>query len=534
VVGPEIVGQLLRAEQDSPIQATDTDHLRLLAYRGVSADYAEFAGEVRLAGAVEALTRVGKPFVWRVEDTIPAGTDLRVLLDREECRQVITLPLIAKRGLVGAINLGTRTPRAFMDDQLSLLASVGQQIGMAVENARLFEAEQERRAEADGRRRVAEGMREILAVLNSQKPLPEILNFIATQTCRLLESDAAAILRLEEGVLRIQAACGLDADYISDMTMHVGEGGAGRAVATRRPVITSDLVDTARRTPPEAMPADPQNGLVQRLLLEFWAVLSVPLIVQDQDYGAITVYYQSPRDFSEEDLRLAMSVADQVALAVESARLREQAEQSAALEERGRLARELHDSVTQSLYSVTMYTEAAARLMTAGQETNAAEFLRDARDTAQEALREMRLLIYQLRPPILEKGGLAVALQVRLDAVERRGGIRAELVVDGEDRLPAAVQTELHQIAQEALNNALKHAHANEVQVHLSFGDATTCLEVRDDGVGFDLGVGKTRGGLGLRGMRERVQKISGQLKIASAPGQGTKVVVEVPSRGGT
>jgi signal transduction histidine kinase len=114
-----------------------------------------------------------------------------------------------------------------------------------------------------------------------------------------------------------------------------------------------------------------------------------------------------------------VSVADQVALAIENARLREQAGQAAAMEERGRLARELHDSVTQLLYSVTMYTEAAARLMTAGQEADAAEYLRDARDTAREALREMRLLIYQLRPPVLEKGGLAVALQVRLDAVEK-------------------------------------------------------------------------------------------------------------------
>jgi PAS domain S-box-containing protein len=532
-VGQENVGQLLQTAQDSTRQATETGHLRLLAHQGVSAEYAEFATDVRLAGTVTALAQVGKPYAWLVEDAFPAGSDLEQLLDREKCRQVITLPLIAKGGLVGAINLGTRTPRPFMGDQLSLLASVGHQIGVAVENARLYEAEQERRAEAEGRRRVAEGMREILAVLNSQKPLPEILDFIAMQTCRLLHSDAAAILRLEDGILCIQAACGLDGEYMAGMTMRVGEGGAGRAVATRRPVIISDPVETARSAPAEAMPAEPQKGLAQRLLMEFWAVISVPLIIQDQDYGAITVYYRSPRDFSDEDLHLAMSVADQVALAVESARLREQAEKSAALEERGRLARELHDSVTQSLYSVTMYTEAAARLTLAGQESEAAEYLRDARDTAQEALREMRLLIYQLRPPILEQGGLAVALQVRLDAVERRGGIHAELVVQGEDRLAPAIQTELHQIAQEALNNALKHAKAQQVHVRLHFGEARTCLEVQDDGVGFELAAAQRGGGLGLPGMKERVQNLGGSLNIASAPGQGTKVVVEVPAGGG-
>jgi signal transduction histidine kinase len=180
-----------------------------------------------------------------------------------------------------------------------------------------------------------------------------------------------------------------------------------------------------------------------------------------------------------------------------------------------------------------MYTEAAARLLTAVQEATAAEYLRDARDTAQEALREMRLMIYQLRPPALEKGGLALALQVRLDAVERRGGIQAELTVEGEDRLRPAIQAELHQIAQEALNNALKHAHARRVQVRLHLGDTATHLEVRDDGVGFELETAQEGGGLGIAGMKERVQKIGGRLTIDSALGQGTKVVLEVPTGGG-
>jgi PAS domain S-box-containing protein len=537
-VGPDVVAQMMLTPQDSPSQTTETDHLRLLAYRGVSADYAEFASRVRLPGTGAALARVGKPFAWLVEETIPAENGLRQFLEREDCRQIVTLPLIATGKLVGAINLGTRTPRAFGPDQLSLLAAVGQQIGMAVENARLYEAEQERWEEAEGRRRVAEGMREILAILNSRQSLTEILDFIAAQICRLLGSDASSILRLKEGALRIQAACGLDADYVAGMTMGVGEGAGGCALATRQPVIISDLAEAARRTPREALPLElrKEKGLAERLvhrLVEFSAMLSVPLVVQDQDYGAITVYYRTPRDFSDEDLRLAMSVADQVALAVESARLREQAAQAAAMEERGRLARELHDSVTQSLYSVTMYAEAAARLLTAGEHVDAAEYLREARDTAREALREMRLMIYQLRPPILEKGGLAVALQVRLDAVERRGGIHAELTVEGQDRLPAAIQAELHQIAQEALNNALKHAHARQVTVHLHFGDAVTHLKVQDDGVGFDLAAAQAGGGLGLPGMAERVQRIGGQLKIESAPGQGTEVVVEVPTGGG-
>ena len=300
-----------------------------------------------------------------------------------------------------------------------------------------------------------------------------------------------------------------------------------------RPVVISDTAEATGYLQaggsdrPEIVP-----DLLRRLVECFGALFSVPVIVKDEAHGAITFYYHEPHSFSEEEFRLALSVADQAALALENARLRAQAKESAAMDERSRLARELHDSVTQSLYSVTMYTEAAARLLPSGHGA-AAQHLRDARDTAQEALREMRLMIYQLRPPVLEKGGLAVALQVRLDAVERRGGIHAELTVEGEDRLPPAVQAELHQIAQEALNNALKHAHAHQVQVHLLFGDAVTQLKVQDDGLGFDLAAARAGGGQGLSGMVERAEKIGARLEIDTAPGRGTKVAVKVPTGGG-
>jgi PAS domain S-box-containing protein len=443
------------------------------------------------------------------------------------------VPLVVKGQVIGVLTLHHGRPNSLTPAHASFAMAFANQAAVAIENARLYEAEQSRREEAEGRRRVAEGMREILAALNSRQTLLEILDFIATQTCRLLGSQAAAIMRLEDGRLRIQAACGLEADYVAGMSLQVGEGGAGRALAARQPVIISDLAESAFLAPDQKTLPQPQKSLVEQLLREYRSILSVPLIVQGRDYGAITVYYAAPREFSAEDLSLAMSVADQVALAIENARLREQAGQAAAMEERGRLARELHDSVTQSLYSVTMYAEAAARLITTGQAGEAAEYLHDARDTAKEALREMRLMIYQLRPPALEKGGLAVALQVRLDAVERRGGIHAELIVEGEDRLPPSIQAELHQIAQEALNNALKHARAQEVRVQLHFGDAAACLTVQDDGVGFDLEIAQAGGGMGLPGMVERVQNIGGCLTVESAPGQGTMVTVEVPVGGG-
>jgi signal transduction histidine kinase len=201
----------------------------------------------------------------------------------------------------------------------------------------------------------------------------------------------------------------------------------------------------------------------------------------------------------------------------------------AVMEERQRLARELHDSVTQSLYSITLYAEAAARYLTAGESLEAADHMREVRDTAQEALREMRLLIFELRPPVLEQEGLAAALQTRLEAVEARAGFKAELNVEGDWRPPFEVEEALYRIAHEALNNVLKHAGASHVKVSLIQDADAVCLEVRDDGCGFDPETVRYQvGRMGLHGMKERAHQINGQLTLDSGPGRGTCVRVSV------
>jgi signal transduction histidine kinase len=259
-------------------------------------------------------------------------------------------------------------------------------------------------------------------------------------------------------------------------------------------------------------------------------MVSVPLMAKGKLAGAIQLGSHAVRPFSSEEVSLLAAIGQQVGVAVENARLYEQAEQSAAIAERNRLAHELHDSVTQSLYSVTLYAEAAARLLTAGKQSEAADHLRELRDTAQEALREMRLLIFELHPPVLEKSGLAGALQARLDAVEGRGGMQTELQIEGVEHLSPPVRAELYHVALEALNNALKHARARHVRVHVRFLDTATCLEVGDDGVGFEPSAAQGGGGLGLDGMKERAQRIGGKLQVESAPGQGTRVRIEAPN----
>ncbi len=231
-------------------------------------------------------------------------------------------------------------------------------------------------------------------------------------------------------------------------------------------------------------------------------------------------------ELSQANTRLAQEIAERQR--AEEA-LAQQAAQVAVTAERNRLARDLHDSVTQALYGMTLYAEAAARLLSGGETEPAAEHLRDLRDTAQEALREMRLLIFELRPSTLEEEGLVAALEARLEAVESRVGLKIHFVPQVAERLPAELEIGLYRIAQEALNNVLKHAQARQITVTLGREHNRVRMEIADDGVGFDPELTRACGGWGLRGMEERATQLGGQLIINSRPGAGTCIQVEVP-----
>jgi PAS domain S-box-containing protein len=205
-----------------------------------------------------------------------------------------------------------------------------------------------------------------------------------------------------------------------------------------------------------------------------------------------------------------------------------EAQAQAALEERQRLARELHDSVTQSLYSLTLLAEASRRTAHSGDVSKVVDNIARLGETAQQALKEMRLLVYELRPLALEQAGLADALQNRLDAVEKRAGVEAQLRVELNVELPAEVENALYRVAQEALNNSLKHAEANKVVVSLRSSEKQVEMEIVDNGRGFAVEAPRDQGGLGLVSIRERVEALGGTWSISSKPGAGTQVLIHI------
>lgn len=199
------------------------------------------------------------------------------------------------------------------------------------------------------------------------------------------------------------------------------------------------------------------------------------------------------------------------------------------LQERNRLARDLHDSVTQSLYSVVLFAEASRRKLNSGQTEQATAYLGRVNETSQQALKEMRLFIHKLRPSLLQEEGLARALKQRLKAVEGRSGIDHELTIEGDLDLPPRLEEALYHISHEALNNSLKHARANKVNVSLTCRKQRVEMTISDDGRGFDVETAVTSDGIGLTSMRERVEAFNGTVTLQSVPGQGTTVNVILP-----
>jgi signal transduction histidine kinase len=200
----------------------------------------------------------------------------------------------------------------------------------------------------------------------------------------------------------------------------------------------------------------------------------------------------------------------------------------AVTKERNRLARELHDSVTQSLHGSTLLAEAGQRLLKSGDIDRAGGYMARLGEVSRQALREMRLLIYELRPIALREVGLEKALRQRIEAVEQRADLVVQLSVEREINLPEAVEDAFFRIAQEAMNNALKHAKSSSVTVSIKIEDINesrcVILEVVDNGVGFDRDSVIDKGGVGLESMRERTENLGGELMVTSAPGDGTSL----------
>ena len=444
----------------------------------------------------------------------------------------LILPLVYQAETVGQLHLAPRTPgEPLTSADRRLLDELARQAGLAAHAVQLTSDLQRSREQLE--QRVEERTRELSTLLEvshnvaSTLELKPLLGLILDQLKTVVDYSDASIITLEEEDLVIVDYRGFrPQEQIRGRRIPLRQARRiWEMIGRREPVIIDDVWD---ETPLAQAEREMVGDLPAASRDQFSSWMAAPLTLKDRVIGMVTFTAREPRYFTPRHATLALAIANQAAIAIENARLYEQAQELAAVEERQRLARELHDSVSQALYGIALGAHTARTLLDRDP-TQVAEPLDYVLSLAEAGLAEMRALIFELRPESLEIEGLVSALTKQGAALHARHDITVQTDLSAEPALPLKVKQELYRIAQEAMHNTVKHAHASKVDLRLCQTSEAVILEVCDNGRGFDA-TASFPGHLGLHSMQERVKGLGGVLQIESAPGQGTCVRAQVPS----
>jgi len=429
----------------------------------------------------------------------------------------LTVPIKLKGQVIGVLDVQSEQLNAFDESDMTVVQSLANQAAIAIENARLFDAEQRR---AEQFRVMSEVGQRMTSILDVDQLLTEIVSLIRDAfgyylvDIALIEGDD---LIVKAGV----GDCFRDPEFCPPRLKVEGRGIMAWVARNGKPLLAPIVTQDARYLP---LP----DGL------ETKSELAVPLKTKTAIIGVLDVQSDRPHAFDNSDLVVLRSLADQAAVAIENARLYKQARQLAVVEERQRLARELHDAVTQTLFSASLISEALPDLWETDPEEGR-KLLGELRQLSRGALAEMRTLLLELRPAALVEADLGDLLRQLGEAVAGRTGATVRVALEGRGQLPPEVHVALYRIVQEALNNVVKHAKARNVDVRLCrtpllrkqyAGERISAeLKVSDDGIGFDPDMIPTdRLGMGI--IQERAEAITASLDIETGPGRGTRIVV--------
>ncbi len=421
----------------------------------------------------------------------------------ENGNSFLLIPLITKDSLIGILYLIYKTKKTFSSEEEQLanvfLEAIGNTLHRTTVMSQLGQTVSNREKEL----RV---LYEIMAITSENENLEKILSSSIEKILSLLPFEAGAI-HLEENDQMIKKVVFRKSIIVEPewMDNYFFEN-----------KLYENAIHNKKRFTTIKIPEKNVIGL------------TIPIRNKGINLGLVTLI---GHHFDESDLdhiSLITSFADAIGLVVENARQRKRSDELLILEERQRLAHDLHDSVSQSLYGLVISADVSNKLLRLKEYDGLKETLKDIEETALQSLREMRLMLFELRPLFFETVGLAGALEMRLNIVERRSGIDTVMNLCGADQIPSPLDIEIYGIATEAMNNSLKHSKANLIKIDLEVKANEVMLEISDDGVGFDMSEGVI-GGIGFSSMRERSNRINGQLEIDSIINKGTRIILKVP-----
>jgi len=427
-----------------------------------------------------------------------------------QSQSVLAFPLIVGEDIIGAVGLSFTTPKLYDTEELSFIVAVVNQCAQALHRIHLYEDERQQRLLAQALQKTA------IAVSNSLE-LSEVLDEILASIGYVVPHDAAKIILVgEQGTNTLKCKGykehGLDAfeailtnspNLIERLTrLH-------QIYGTHKPLLISNTRhDLNWLDIPEA--------------LAIQSFVGVPILSQDKVIGFIGLDSLTPNFFTPTHVSRLQAFAAQTATAIQNAQLYQQAQAAAAIEERQRLARDLHDAVSQTLFASTTIAEALPRLWERDPHKSL-ERLAKVVTLNQSAMAEMRTLLLELRPETILKTDMQMLLNQLVTAAKGRTTIGADLQIDATDlTLPPDVHVAFYRIAQESINNILKHSHATHFSLHLDETPTQVRLSISDNGQGFNTS--RSFAGIGLRSLQERANSIGASLHMTSEPGQGTAV----------
>lgn len=428
-------------------------------------------------------------------------------------------PVKARGQIFGNIYLTEKQDaKEFILEDERALVVLATQAGVAVENARLHEEARQRERRLDAVREIAE---EILA----GKELQEVLRLVARRAGELVGADLTAITIPAEtdGQLVLAVAEGLHAADIEGATVPTEGSASGAVIRSGEPLIVDDASQDARAYRPviEAGNIGP--------------AMFVPLSGGNRAFGTLMVSNMvGGREFDQEDLSIVRTFAGQAAVGFEYARAQRELHRLAVMDDRERIAKELHDGVIQSLFAVGMGLQATAVV---SKDPDLEHRLDGAVNDIDRVIRDLRNYIFGLRPGILADRQLDQALHTLAEEFQERSAITTVVDVDADVAAQLASQAgDVVQLAREALSNVGRHAEATTCRVSLVRSNAGALLEIDDDGRGFDAPAvvgegarGGSGGGQGLHNLRDRVALMGGTIDIDSVPGEGTTLRVTIP-----
>jgi len=425
---------------------------------------------------------------------------------------MIAYPIVNKDQVMGLIYLGFSSPMVFNNEQRSLVNTIADMAGNALNR---MSATLDLEAMVRLRERELESIYKVTSSASAILDINHALQQALELTLEAIHTNSGAIFLVNGSDTKLNLiACQLE-DYIpSNFLDQSVIGKILEKVILQKKSLVIPKVDKFDSK-------EPRNNMASGL-----SMIGLPMRAQDRVVGVLVVIHKSEDQIILEEMTLLSFIADHLALVVENSRSYKRAERLAVLEERSRLARELHDSVTQSLYSASLYSAGARRLFSQEKFSEVDNYLTQIGDLTQQALKDMRLLVYELRSSELKHNGLVGALQNRLDAVERRSNIEAEIHMESIEMLPEVIEENLYRIAIESLNNSLKYAQATRILVELTQNNNEVLFTILDNGVGFSIEEGLKNGGVGLATMRERAERINGTYQIFSSKETGTKIEV--------